>query len=62
MLKKIFRRDVFTLVSLFSFIWFLVLEIEHLMQKSILPQLILFLMNKRQLLLAEVILITKVNF
>ena len=27
MLKKIFRRDVFTLVSLFSFIWFLVLEI-----------------------------------
>ena len=27
MLKKIFRRDVFTLISLFAFIWFLILEI-----------------------------------
>lgn len=26
-LKKIFRRDVFALVSVFSFIWFLILEI-----------------------------------
>ena len=61
MLKKIFRRDVFTLISLFAFIWFLILEIGTPYAKNIPQQLIHFLMNKKQLLLVEAILIIKVN-